>query len=211
MMELNTNQFKLDNLRSKPPRPTIPYAQFPRPTLQDPEASFENRRRSHTDESDSDSSWGSLISSDLESEADMDTSGGSKHRRRSQRYPKQDGLGTNQPRKTRDGQRDEVRWSLEEDAWSEDDSKSNSDNEGYSGRSDDGIDDEESGLTGARGKGARRKRDIRRLDNRIVKDSDITGEEKKEADKNVLKDMIINGIFILSWYVRSKSISRNTS
>ncbi|KFY08375.1 hypothetical protein V491_08448, partial [Pseudogymnoascus sp. VKM F-3775] len=44
-MDVNTNQFKLDSLpptSSSAPttRPTIPYAQFPRPTLHDPDASF---------------------------------------------------------------------------------------------------------------------------------------------------------------------------
>ena len=90
-----------------------------------------------------------------------------------------------------------MRWSLEEDAWSEEDGKSSSDN-GYSGRSDDDHDDEETGLTGARGKKSRRRRDSR-LDRRIVKDSEITSEEKKEADQSVIKNMLINGMFIGLW------------
>lgn len=204
MMDLHNNQFKLDNLPSKPARPTIPYSQFPRPTLQDPEASFENGRRSSTDSGGTSTSRASFES---QSEAEeMQSGANSRHtRRRSARRPidTTDASGNN-----RVGEQEEVRWSLEEDAWSEEDSKSNSDNAGYSGRSDDdGQDDEETGLTGTRGKKSRRRREGRGLDRRIVKDSEITSEEKKEADQSVIKNMLINGMFIGLWY--GSSISGN--
>ena len=197
MMDLNNNQFKLDNLSSKPARPTIPYAQFPRPTLQDPEASFENRRSS-TDSEGSSTSRDSL--SGLSEAEEMQYGAGSRHtRRRSARRP----INTAESsRHDRNDEQEEVRWSLEEDAWSEEDSKSNSDNGRYGGRSDDdGQDDEETGLTGSRGKRSRQRREGRGLDRRIVKDSEITSEEKKEADQSVIKNMLINGMFIGLWYI----------
>lgn len=191
MMDLNNNQYKLETL-PKPARPTIPYAQFPRPTLEDPEASFENRRRSSTDSEGTSTSRGSFDT--LDGAEEMQSGSSRQHtRRRSARRP----ITTDAGRNNRNGEQEEVRWSLEEDAWSEEDGKSNSDN-AYSGRSDDDHDDEETGLTGARGKKSRRRRDSR-LDRRIVKDSEITSEEKKEADQSVIKDMLINGMFIGLW------------
>ena len=129
----------------------------------------------------------------------MQSGAGSRHtRRRSARRPINT-TDANGSRNTRDGEHEEVRWSLEEDAWSEEDSKSNSDNARFSGLSDDdNQNDEETGLTGARGKKSRRRRD-HRLDRRIVKDSEITREEKKEADQSVIKNMLINGLFIGLW------------
>lgn len=68
-------------------------------------------------------------------------------------------------------------------------------------------DDEEAGLTG---KDRRRKRRKRRrnqlLDQRIAKD-DISPEEKKEADRNVVRRLLINGVLIGLWYFFSLSIS----
>ena len=199
MMDLNNNQFKLDNLSLKPARPTIPYAQFPRPTLQDPEASFENRRSS-TDSEESSTSRDSL--SGLSEAEEMQSGAGSRHtRRRSARRPIN---AADSSRHDRNGGHEEVRWSLEEDAWSEEDSKSNSDSGRYGGRSDDdGQDDEETGLTGRRGKRSQQRRDGRGLDSRIVKDSEITSEEKIEADQSVIKNMLINGMFIGLWYFTS--------
>ncbi len=70
-------------------------------------------------------------------------------------------------------------------------------------------DDEETGLTG---KDKRRKRRRRRrnqlLDQRIVKDDEgISPEEKKEADRNVVKSLVINGVLIGLWYFFSLLIS----
>jgi hypothetical protein len=68
-------------------------------------------------------------------------------------------------------------------------------------------DDEETGLTG---KDRRRKRRKRRhnqlLDQRIARD-DISPEEKKEADLNVVKRLLINGALIGLWYFFSLLIS----
>lgn len=69
-------------------------------------------------------------------------------------------------------------------------------------------DDEETGLTGKdKSKRKRRKRRNTLLDQRIVGDSNITAEEKKKADQNVLKKGLINGVLIGLWYIFSLSIS----
>jgi solute carrier family 35 protein C2 len=75
--------------------------------------------------------------------------------------------------------------------------------------SDDGLqDDEETGLTG-KDKGRRRRKRRRNtlLDNRIAAELKITAEEKKEADQNVVKRSLINGLLIGLWYLFSLSIS----
>ncbi|KAJ9161381.1 TPT-domain-containing protein [Coniochaeta hoffmannii] len=80
-------------------------------------------------------------------------------------------------------------------------------------RSDDSLsdedlhDDEETGLTT---KDKRRKKQKKRrntlLDQRIVKES-VTEEEKREADRNVLRRSLINVTLIGLWYFFSLSIS----
>lgn len=74
--------------------------------------------------------------------------------------------------------------------------------------SDDGLEiDEETGLTGKdRGKRKRRRRRNTLMDQRIAADR-VTTEEKKEADQNVLKRSLINGLLIGLWYLFSLSIS----
>lgn len=80
---------------------------------------------------------------------------------------------------------------------------------------DEGVqDDEETGLTGHdKGRRHRRKRRHTRLDQRIAGDGHaggkgvITAQEKKEADQNVVKKSLINGLLIAMWYVFSLSIS----
>lgn len=53
----------------------------------------------------------------------------------------------------------------------------------------------------------KRKRNTQ-LDQRIARgDNDISAEERKEADKSVLKTLLINGFLILLWYLFSLSIS----
>jgi solute carrier family 35 protein C2 len=68
-------------------------------------------------------------------------------------------------------------------------------------------DDEETGLTT---KDRRRKKQKKRrntlLDQRIARES-VTAEEKREADRNVLKQSLINVTLIGLWYVFSLSIS----
>jgi len=77
--------------------------------------------------------------------------------------------------------------------------------------SDDGLqDDEETGLTGkdkGRRKSKRRRNTL--LDQRIAGEPKvvISDEEKKEADQNVVKKSLINGLLIAMWYVFSLSIS----
>ncbi|KAI4614037.1 hypothetical protein J4E86_006800 [Alternaria arbusti] len=73
----------------------------------------------------------------------------------------------------------------------------------------DGLeDDEETGLTKRdRRRRRRRKRRNTLLDQRIVPDDTYTKEEKKLADQNLLKSMLVNGVLICLWYLFSISIS----
>ncbi|KAK8050376.1 hypothetical protein PG994_012106 [Apiospora phragmitis] len=68
-------------------------------------------------------------------------------------------------------------------------------------------DDEETGLTR---KDKRRKREKRRrntrLDNRIAREN-LTEQERKEANQNVVRKIVINGVLIGLWYFFSLSIS----
>ncbi|KAH9438424.1 hypothetical protein MCOR02_002051 [Pyricularia oryzae] len=78
-----------------------------------------------------------------------------------------------------------------------------------SGLSDEDLhDDEEAGLTR---KHRDRKRDKRRrntqFDQRIVRGGTISEEEKREADKNVMRNLVINGVLIGLWYLFSLGIS----
>ncbi|KAG9248526.1 triose-phosphate transporter family-domain-containing protein [Calycina marina] len=74
---------------------------------------------------------------------------------------------------------------------------------------EDGLqDDEETGLTGKnRAKRKRRKRRNTLLDHRIAGEAQVTAEEKKEADQNVLKRSLVNALLIGLWYIFSLSIS----
>lgn len=74
---------------------------------------------------------------------------------------------------------------------------------------DEGLqDDEETGLTG-KDKKRRRKRRRRNtlIDQRVAREIKITAEEKKEADQNVVKKSLVNGLLIGLWYLFSLSIS----
>lgn len=212
MMEYNTNQFKLENLRSTPSRPTIPYAQFPRPTLLDPEASFDDgQRRSQSEDdddnedsdADADAATASTGSFQSDSDAEMESGAGSQHRRRRSNYKIQTGSATSKNSLVRqDGVPEEVSWSQDDEPWSDEEAKSNSDNQDPNNVSDDDDlqVDEEAALTGnARGKQRRKRRRNQHMDQRIVNDAEITKEEKKEADQNVLKSMLIDGLFIALW------------
>jgi solute carrier family 35 protein C2 len=95
------------------------------------------------------------------------------------------------------------------DAVDDDSSKSTSEDVELDDLSEDGLqDDEETGLTG-KDKGRRKQRRRRNtlLDQRIAGDIKITEEEKKEADQNVFKKSLVNGILIGLWYIFSLSIS----
>ncbi|KAL2158484.1 hypothetical protein VTH06DRAFT_4251 [Thermothelomyces fergusii] len=68
-------------------------------------------------------------------------------------------------------------------------------------------DDEETGLTGRdRRRKRRKKRRNQLLDQRVVADH-ISPEERKEADRNVVKNLFINTILIGLWYLFSLLIS----
>ncbi|KAM0345241.1 hypothetical protein ACHAPU_006639 [Fusarium lateritium] len=70
-------------------------------------------------------------------------------------------------------------------------------------------DDEETGLT-RKDKQRRQKKRSRntQLDQRIARDrKDVSTEERKEADKTVLRSLTVNGVLILLWYLFSLSIS----
>jgi len=90
-----------------------------------------------------------------------------------------------------------------------DDDRSTSEDVELNDLSDDGLqDDEETGLTGKdKSKRKRRRRRNTLLDQRIAADVKITAEEKKEADQNVVKKSLINGLLIGLWYLFSLSIS----
>ena len=68
--------------------------------------------------------------------------------------------------------------------------------------------DEESGLTGKeRQKHLQRKRRQDALDARIGGAEGLSLEERKAADKNVMRRLVVNSMLIAAWYVFSLSIS----
>ena len=85
--------------------------------------------------------------------------------------------------------------------------KDDSGDESYS--DEDLQDDEETGLTRKdRHRRQKKRKRNTQLDQRIARgDNDISAEERKEADKSVLKTLLINGFLILLWYLFSLSIS----
>jgi len=95
------------------------------------------------------------------------------------------------------------------EAPSEDDKSTSEDLELDDMSEEEGLqDDEETGLTGKDKR--RRKRKRRRntlMDQRIAAATTITSEEKKQADQNVLRNLVINGSLIGLWYLFSLSIS----
>ena len=95
------------------------------------------------------------------------------------------------------------------DRHSEDDRSTSVDMELEDLEEEEGLqDDEEAGLTG---RDKSRRRDKRRrntlLDQRVAPEVPITAEEKKEADRSVVKKSLINGLLIGLWYLFSLSIS----
>lgn len=95
------------------------------------------------------------------------------------------------------------------DRGSDDDSKSTSDDMELNNFSEGDLqDDEETGLT-AKSKAKRKKKKIRQqsMDHRIAGDVKTTLDEKKEADWNVVKKSLMNGVLIGLWYIFSLSIS----
>ncbi|KAF7956658.1 hypothetical protein EAE96_003992 [Botrytis aclada] len=96
------------------------------------------------------------------------------------------------------------------DRVSDDDSRSTSDDMELNHFSEEGDlqDDEETGLT-AKSKAKRKKKKIRHqsMDHRIAGDIKVTSDEKKEADWNVVRKSLMNGVLIGLWYTFSLSIS----
>jgi hypothetical protein len=101
-----------------------------------------------------------------------------------------------------DGMQENHKWA----DWSEDDDRGSAD--GGSGSEDlDGLleeeglnDDEETGLTEPdrrRHKGKRRRNSL--LTQRIVGHSNVTMEERNEANQHLLKKIAINGLLICLW------------
>ncbi|TGO70354.1 hypothetical protein BOTNAR_0001g00290 [Botryotinia narcissicola] len=96
------------------------------------------------------------------------------------------------------------------DRVSDDDSRSTSDDMELNHFSEEGDlqDDEETGLT-AKSKAKRKKKKIRHqsMDHRIAGEIKVTKDEKKEADWNVVRKSLMNGVLIGLWYTFSLSIS----
>ncbi|KAG5928646.1 hypothetical protein E4U42_000252 [Claviceps africana] len=69
-------------------------------------------------------------------------------------------------------------------------------------------DDEEMGLTSKdRARKQKKRRKNMLLDNRIVREKNLSADEKKEADRHFVRNLFINGCLILLWYFFSLSIS----
>lgn len=69
-------------------------------------------------------------------------------------------------------------------------------------------DDEETGLTNKDRRRRQKKRENNtRLDQRIAKEKNLSPDEQKEADQDVMKSLAVNGTLILLWYFFSLSIS----
>ncbi|KAK9439220.1 nucleotide-sugar transporter [Metarhizium brunneum] len=83
------------------------------------------------------------------------------------------------------------------------------DDSGRDSSSDEDLhDDEEMGLT--RKDKSRKQKKRRRntlLDNRIAREKHVSDDERKEADRNVVRSLFTNGVLILLWYFFSLSIS----
>jgi len=92
--------------------------------------------------------------------------------------------------------------SSEDPDHSDSDDRSDSDDLELDDMSADGLeDDEETGLTKRdRRRRRRRKRRNTLLDQRIVPDDTYTKEEKKLADQNLIKSMLVNSVLISLWY-----------
>ncbi|KAL7929038.1 TPT domain-containing protein [Trichoderma chlorosporum] len=73
---------------------------------------------------------------------------------------------------------------------------------------DDLHSDEETGLSNKeRARRQKKRRKITQLGQRIARDKTLSTEERQEADKDVVKKLIVNVVLILLWYFFSLSIS----
>jgi solute carrier family 35, member C2 len=200
---ISTDRFKLDSLpqpHDRASRPTIPYSQFPRPTLPRVSTSFEHSSRIMGTESIPNVSISGTSTSPHCIDSPMDSITPSGHRRR--RSSLINSLDGEPHTYGVDGMQDNLRWP----DWSEGDGRGSAD--GGSGSEDldslleeEGLnDDEETGLTEPerrRRKGKRRRNSP--LDQRIVGHSNVTLEERNEANQHLLKRIAINGLLIGLW------------
>lgn len=149
--------------------------------------------------------------------SDMDSAGDAYRRRRAQMMA---GLGNdgakgktvrNHPRKHRHGTGDKnLAYSSDDGQLSDLSSMSTSDDVELSHlASEDALtDDEETGLTKRDKEHRKRKRRRNiRLDGRIAGNARPSKQGNEDADRNVIKAMIINVLLIISWYIFSLSIS----
>lgn len=68
--------------------------------------------------------------------------------------------------------------------------------------------DEETGLSNKeRARRQKKRRRITQLGQRIARDKSLSEEERQEADKDVVKKLLVNVVLILLWYFFSLSIS----
>jgi solute carrier family 35 protein C2 len=191
-----TDRMRLDNL-SKPneaPRPTIPYAQLPRPALPALATNVSSRPN------DAVTSAADRPSFDPDS-LDSATSYGHRRRRSSLMNSP---VGHSNTRTRAHSGADGKRWATRSEdggRHSADDSMSGSDEVELDNYSDDGLEaDEETGLTGqARQQRRRRKRRNTLLDQRIAPDSKFTEADNAEADQSLIKRLAINGLLIGLW------------
>ena len=69
-------------------------------------------------------------------------------------------------------------------------------------------DDEEMGLTGNdRSRKQKKRRRNTLLDNRIAREKNLSADERREADRSVVRNLVVNGVLIGLWYFFSLSIS----
>ncbi|KAI1386575.1 triose-phosphate transporter family-domain-containing protein [Hypoxylon trugodes] len=143
---------------------------------------------------------------------EMDSIAPTGHRRRrstltaNPNIPQPSNSRTSRPRSTSIKSPGDLEAKISEEDQSRDASRSDDKSEGDLSE-EDLHDDEETGLTkkDRRRKQAKRRRNTR-LDQRIARDK-ITDEERKEADQNVVKKLVINAVLIGLWYLFSLSIS----
>ncbi|TEY58870.1 hypothetical protein BOTCAL_0197g00020 [Botryotinia calthae] len=143
-------------------------------------------------------------------DTDMDSQPSGHRRRRSSMMNNIDGS-LRAPRAKRSPRTSTIGVDLKSgDRGSDDDSRSTSDDMELNHFSEEGDlqDDEEMGLT-AKSKAKRKKKKIRHqsMDHRIAGEIKVTKDEQKEADWNVVRKSLMNGVLIGLWYTFSLSIS----
>jgi solute carrier family 35 protein C2 len=73
---------------------------------------------------------------------------------------------------------------------------------------DDLHSDEETGLSNKeRARRQKKRQRVTQLGQRIVRDKSLSSEERQEADKDVVRKLLVNMFLILLWYFFSLSIS----